>query len=59
MNDLPNGTAAPWDREDAASRSLLRLIAQSTNDGILGLGPRNRRGLLLAALARTHWISSG
>jgi PAS domain S-box-containing protein len=34
MDDLPNGAAAPWDREDAASRSLLRLIAQSTNDGI-------------------------
>jgi len=34
MNEPPNGAAAPWDREDAASRSLLRLIAQSTNDGI-------------------------
>jgi two-component system, sensor histidine kinase len=34
MDDLPKGAAAPWDREDAASRSLLRLIAQSTNDGI-------------------------
>ena len=34
MEDLPNGTTAPWDREDAASRSLLRLIVQSTNDGI-------------------------
>jgi two-component system, sensor histidine kinase len=34
MDDLPNGAAAPWDREDAASRSLLRLIVQSTNDGV-------------------------
>ena len=34
MDDLPNRAAAPWDREDAASSSLLRLIAQSTNDGI-------------------------
>jgi PAS domain-containing protein len=25
---------APWDREDSASLKLLRLIAQSTNDGI-------------------------
>jgi PAS domain S-box-containing protein len=33
MNESPV-TAAPWDREDSASRSLLRLIAQSTNDGI-------------------------
>lgn len=27
-------TAAPWDREDSASRSLLQLLARSTNDGI-------------------------
>jgi PAS domain S-box-containing protein len=27
-------TAAPWDSDDAASRLLLGLIAQSTNDGI-------------------------
>jgi len=34
MDELPDGAAAPWDREDAASRSLLRLIVESTNDGI-------------------------
>jgi two-component system, sensor histidine kinase len=34
MEDPTNGAAAPWDREDAASHSLLRLIVQSTNDGI-------------------------
>jgi PAS domain S-box-containing protein len=34
MNEPPNGAAAPWDREDAASRSLLRLIVRSTNDGV-------------------------
>lgn len=34
MDERPFVTAAPWDREDSASRSLLRLIAQSTNDGI-------------------------
>jgi two-component system, sensor histidine kinase len=33
MLDLPP-TAAPWDSDDAASRLLLGLIAQSTNDGI-------------------------
>jgi hypothetical protein len=33
MPDLPP-TAAPWDSDDAASRLLLGLIAQSTNDGI-------------------------
>jgi two-component system, sensor histidine kinase len=33
MPDLP-ATAAPWDSDDAASRLLLGLIAQSTNDGI-------------------------
>jgi PAS domain S-box-containing protein len=33
MSDLPP-TAAPWDSDDAASRLLLGLIAQSTNDGI-------------------------
>lgn len=27
-------TDAPWDRDDTASRSMLRLIAQATNDGI-------------------------
>ncbi len=30
----PQPTAAPWDSDDAASRLLLGLIAQSTNDGI-------------------------
>lgn len=30
----PPMTGAPWDKDDAASRSLLGLIAQSTNDGI-------------------------
>ena len=30
----PQMTGAPWDKDDAASRSLLGLIAQSTNDGI-------------------------
>jgi two-component system, sensor histidine kinase len=34
MDDLAKDAAAPWDREDAASRSLLRLIVESTNDGI-------------------------
>ncbi len=33
MLDLPP-TAAPWDSDDPASRLLLGLIAQSTNDGI-------------------------
>jgi two-component system, sensor histidine kinase len=33
MQDLPP-TPAPWDADDAASRLLLGLIAQSTNDGI-------------------------
>lgn len=30
----PQTTGAPWDKDDAASRILLGLIAQSTNDGI-------------------------
>jgi PAS domain S-box-containing protein len=34
MDESADVTAAPWDREDSASVSLLRLIAQSTNDGI-------------------------
>jgi PAS domain S-box-containing protein len=34
MDDRFDETTAPWDREDSASRSLLRLIALSTNDGI-------------------------
>src|ERR1700691_6188141 len=34
MDERAHVTAAPWDREDSASVSLLRLIAQSTNDGI-------------------------
>jgi PAS domain-containing protein len=29
-----NETSAPWDREDSVSRSLMRLITESTNDGI-------------------------
>jgi two-component system, sensor histidine kinase len=33
MHDLPP-TPAPWDSDDDASRLLLGLIAQSTNDGI-------------------------
>ncbi len=34
MVEIGPATDAPWDRDDAASRSLLRLIALSTNDGI-------------------------
>jgi hypothetical protein len=30
----PFGSAAPWGSDDPESRSLLGLIAQSTNDGI-------------------------
>jgi PAS domain S-box-containing protein len=34
MNSSPDYAFAPWDRDDSASLSLIRLIAQSTNDGI-------------------------
>jgi two-component system, sensor histidine kinase len=34
MQDQVDESIAPWDREDSASRNLVRLIAQSTNDGI-------------------------
>jgi hypothetical protein len=34
MNKRPDYAVAPWDRDDDASRDLIRLIAQSTNDGI-------------------------
>jgi len=34
VNKLPDYTVAPWDRDDGASRDLMRLIARSTNDGI-------------------------
>lgn len=34
VNRWPFGSAAPWGSDDPESRSLLELIAQSTNDGI-------------------------
>jgi hypothetical protein len=34
MHDRVDDSSAPWDREETASRSLMRLIAESTNDGI-------------------------
>jgi two-component system, sensor histidine kinase len=34
MDDRRDEAVAPWDREDSASHNALRLIAQSTNDGI-------------------------
>lgn len=34
MEEIGPVTDAPWDRDDVASRSMLRLIAQATNDGI-------------------------
>jgi PAS domain S-box-containing protein len=34
MQDQADDSTAPWDREDSESRSMMRLIAQSTNDGI-------------------------
>jgi len=58
MPDLPP-TAAPWDSDDAASRLLLGLIAQSTNDGIWDLGSRHRPCLLFAALAGIGRLSPG
>jgi PAS domain S-box-containing protein len=34
MDEPADYTIAPWDRTDSASRALVRLITQSTNDGI-------------------------
>src|SRR5205809_2404319 len=34
MNGRIGYTIAPWDREDNMSRTLVRLVTQSTNDGI-------------------------
>jgi two-component system, sensor histidine kinase and response regulator len=34
MDDRPNYCIGPWDRKDSVSRTLVRLIAESTNDGI-------------------------
>jgi PAS domain S-box-containing protein len=34
MDDRIDYTIAPWDRTDSVSRTLVRLITQSTNDGI-------------------------
>jgi two-component system, sensor histidine kinase len=34
MDDRSDYTSAPWDRTDTVSRELVRLITQSTNDGI-------------------------